>query len=215
MMKKIFWKGISGLLQIVFMIVLPFALLLKGSVWLHQSYGWPTIFALMAMFATVFLVLLVYVAMLWDWIVGPGKMSRRSIKFKSGLVFLLLLGFIGTTIFHLKSSHVKEPGIQAEYFQLHPLLRLGLGTFILMDSDLLVTDMARTPHDYDKMGLPRNQQSLHYPQDDGYAYAMDLRTKGHPEFRNRSMALFFELMGFETLRHVGTADHLHVALTPH
>lgn len=213
-MKKIILRSLSFGAQLLFMLVLPFLLLLRGSVWLYQAENWPYGLALLAMFAVVFVLLLIYVAMLYDWIVGPGQMTRRSIRFKASLVLLLMLGFLGYTLFHLQGSHAKAEAVQAEYTQLHPLLRLGLGTFILLDEDLLVTDLARTPHDYDAMGLPRQQRSLHYEQPGGYVHAMDLRTKGHRELRNRSMAIFFELMGFQTLRHVGTADHLHVALVP-
>lgn len=33
-----------------------------------------------------------------------------------------------------------------------------------------------------------------------------------PEWRNLAAELAFRAMGFHTLRHVGTADHLHVSL---
>jgi hypothetical protein len=49
-------------------------------------------------------------------------------------------------------------------------------------------------------------------QEDGYVHAMDLRTEGRTELRNRGIQLGFWLLGFSTLRHVGTADHLHVSL---
>jgi hypothetical protein len=52
------------------------------------------------------------------------------------------------------------------------------------------------------------------PQEDGYAYAVDIRTLGRPEWRTRLVSLYFRAMGFGTLRHVGTADHLHVYLEP-
>jgi len=43
---------------------------------------------------------------------------------------------------------------------------------------------------------------------------LDLRTIGRSERRNRLTAAYFQLMGFRTLRHLGTADHLHVSLPP-
>jgi hypothetical protein len=39
-----------------------------------------------------------------------------------------------------------------------------------------------------------------------------VRTNGRSKATNLLVELYFILMGFETLRHVGTADHLHVAL---
>jgi hypothetical protein len=62
------------------------------------------------------------------------------------------------------------------------------------------------------MGLPVNDGTLHYRQRDGWAHAVDLRTNGRGEVVNRLVELYFRVMGFRTLRHVGTADHLHVEL---
>ena len=76
----------------------------------------------------------------------------------------------------------------------------------------MVTDLGRTAEDYLKMGLPVNETSLHFKLDDRFVHALDLRTVGRTEWRNRLTAGYFRLMGFRTLRHVGTADHLHVSL---
>jgi len=75
-----------------------------------------------------------------------------------------------------------------------------------------VTDLARRPADYQTMGLPANDGSLHYLQPDGYVHAIDLRTAGRGFVRNRLVQAYFWSMGFGTLRHLGTADHLHVEL---
>ncbi len=63
-----------------------------------------------------------------------------------------------------------------------------------------------------RAGLPANESSLHFRQDDGFVHALDLRTVNRPEWRNLAAELAFRAMGFRTLRHVGTADHLHVSL---
>ncbi len=62
------------------------------------------------------------------------------------------------------------------------------------------------------MGLPLYEGTLHFKQADGYAHAVDLRTLGHSAVRNFLMRGYCGVMGFRTLRHVGTADHLHVSL---
>ena len=82
----------------------------------------------------------------------------------------------------------------------------------LADRDVIITDMARRLPDYPKMGLRVLERSRHLRQPDGYAHALDLRTAGRGIIRNGLTQLYFELMGFETLRHEGTADHLHVEL---
>jgi hypothetical protein len=62
------------------------------------------------------------------------------------------------------------------------------------------------------MGLPVFENSLHFEQESGYVHAVDLRTIGQSEFRNLMLEYSFRLLGFRTLRHTGTADHLHVEI---
>ena len=95
-----------------------------------------------------------------------------------------------------------------------PILRVAVSTLLLADREGVLTGTGRTVEDYDRWGLPVNESSLHLPQEDGYVYAVDIRTAGRPEWQNRCVELYFRTMGFETLRHVGTADHLHVNLVP-
>jgi len=78
--------------------------------------------------------------------------------------------------------------------------------------ELVVTDIERRPISYAAMQLPRPLHSLHYLQDDGTVHALDLRTGGRGALRNGLVRLYFEVLGFDTLRHRGTADHLHVRL---
>ncbi len=75
-----------------------------------------------------------------------------------------------------------------------------------------MTDTRRTRGDYTSMGLAPLRRSLHYVQEDGYVHAVDLRTAGRDEWRNGLLRGYFAVMGFPTLRHVGTWDHLHVSL---
>ena len=108
--------------------------------------------------------------------------------------------------------NVKAQRIRDEYTALHPLLRIAVSSVVLADTDLVITDMARTHGDYNQMGLQTMRRSMHYRQKDSYVHAVDLRTMGQAEWRNHFMIWYFQLMGFRTLRHVGTADHLHVSL---
>ena len=195
------------------MLILPFILLIRGSVWLYETYQWPSWLALVASVAVVCILLLIYVAMIYDALIGPGKMTRTSIKVKSVLVVCLMLGFVGYSLFNLSGKNAKSEEVRKEYLALHPFLKLSVGTLVLIDEGMLVTDMSRSSHDYQQMGLPSLKHSLHYKQSNGYVHALDLRTKGRSEFRNTALAFYFKLLGFNTLRHVGTADHLHVSLS--
>jgi hypothetical protein len=126
-----------------------------------------------------------------------------------------LLAVVGAyslyALIYLSSMNVKG-GVQDTYHSLHPLLRVANSTFILFDQDLVVTDMERESEDYASMGMPVYERSLHFRQADGYAHAVDLRTIGRSAWRNWLMGAYFRAMGFRTVRHVGTADHLHVSL---
>jgi len=119
---------------------------------------------------------------------------------------------VGYGLVSLGAQHTKSDAVQATYHQLHPLLRLATSTWVLADADLVVTDVARSREDYARMGLPVNEHSLHFPQATGYVHALDLRTRGRPEWQNRLVTRYYQSMGFRTLRHTGTADHLHISL---
>ena len=123
-----------------------------------------------------------------------------------------MVAYCGYALIYLSSANAKSDRVRAYYASLHPLLRVALSTLILADRDLVVTDLAREPEAYAAMGLAPNDGSLHYVQRDGYAHAADLRTAGRGELENRLVQAYFWSMGFATLRHVGTGDHLHVEL---
>jgi hypothetical protein len=120
--------------------------------------------------------------------------------------------FCAFSLLYLSASNTKSAEIRAAYARLHPILRLAVGTVRLVDTRLVVTDIERIPISYAAMQLARPVHSLHYAQDDGTVHALDLRTGGRGALRNGLVRFYFELLGFETLRHVGTADHLHVRL---
>jgi len=113
---------------------------------------------------------------------------------------------------YLSRVNTKSDSVRAYYRSVNPILRIALSTIVLVDPDLVVTDMGRVAADYRRMRLPVNERTRHYRQPNGYVHAVDLRTRGRWEIRNRAVQLYFWSMGFSTLRHVGTADHLHVQL---
>ena len=123
---------------------------------------------------------------------------------------MLVGGFVLYGMVFLSTSNSKSTEVNQEFYLLQPILRLGRSTLFLIDRKTIVTDASRMPEDYSKMGLKTNARSLHFKQKDGSAYALDLRTKGRLEFGNSLLRGYFWMMGFKTIRHVGTADHLHV-----
>ena len=187
---------------------LPFLALVKVAVVLYQRGGYPTALALAGGAACTTLVVTAYAA--WAWHRFTGRVRLALVARRVALP--LVVAYSAYALVYLSAGNAKSPQVRAYYASLHPLLRVALSTVILVDRDLVVTDLARRPADYQTMGLPANDGSLHYLQPDGYVHAIDLRTAGRGFVRNRLVQAYFWSMGFGTLRHLGTADHLHVEL---
>lgn len=198
---------LQGLLRLVAIVALPFVVLVRGAVFFHEHGHVPTWLALLvAALLTIGLVTL-YAAWLLRTLTG-----RSPVLLLAKWVALPLVAFYcGVSLVYLSRVNAK-PEVRAYYTSVHPLLRLALSTWILVDDRLVVTDMRRAREDYARMRLPVNETSLHYRQSDGWVHAVDFRTANRGSFRNRLVQVYFWMMGFDTLRHVGTADHLHVEL---
>lgn len=206
-------KVLGFLAKIVLLLAFPFFLFLRGNIWLFQNQEWNEWLAIAGMSVVVFFVVLIMTLMLWDWMAGPRSLNRRAVKFQKMVVGILVLGYVGMTLFNLSGRNAKSDTVRKEYRALHPFLRMAVGTWVWLDRDLMITDGARYPEDYQKMGLKSKKNSLHYKQSSGYVHAMDLRTNGRGKVRNALLKGYFQLLGFNTLRHYGTGDHLHVSLS--
>jgi len=128
------------------------------------------------------------------------------------MLIAVIAGYGMYGLLYLSSGNTKNPELSDGYASLHPLMRLGASIYFLFDRDVVVTDLERTPEDYLQMGLPITEASLHFKLEDRYVHAMDLRTIGRSPSRNRLMVAYFRIMGFRSLHHVASADHLHVSL---
>jgi hypothetical protein len=188
--------------------VLPFLAFVKVAVYLYQREGWPTALALAGGIACTAAVVTAYGAWAWHRFIGRVRLALVARRFALPLV----VAYCGYALIYLSSANAKSERVRAYYASLHPLLRVALSTLIIADRDVVITDLARGPEDYTAMGLAPNDGSLHYVQRDGYAHAADLRTAGRGIVKNRLVQLYFWSMGFGTLRHTGTSDHLHVEL---
>ena len=205
--KRTPWRWWAWLLLVVLAAGLPFVALVRLAVFLYASYGMPTWVALGLAAFGVTALLTAYAALLSYRLSGRWRLSWTS-----RVAGLLVAVYCGYALAYVSVANVKTSEVQATYTALHPLLRLATSTLILADGGLVITDTAREAADYARMGLPVRQRSLHYRQADGWSHAIDLRTSGRAAWQNAWIETYFEAMGFQTLRHVGTADHLHVAL---
>lgn len=200
------------LTKILLFLILPFIILIRGSVYIHENYEYLPYVSLLGGIIVTTLILLIYFTVFYSFIfktIGSGEILKRT----AIAAFLIVGGYCLHGLFFISSKNVKSAELRRELTDLHPILRIAVSTIILLDKDLIISDASRVPEDYRKMGLPSKSSSLHYRQKDGYAYALDLRTNTRTEIRNFLLKAYFWMMGFNTLRHGGTGDHLHISLS--
>lgn len=200
---RLLWPVVKVILLLAF----PFFLLVRGSVYAYSELGWGTWGSTAAGVVATLLVVVAY--SMWAWRRLTGRKLPRLLR--RGVI---AVGIASTAygLLYLSASNAKGPELRQEFRSLHPLLRLGASTMMLADREAVLTGLGRTVEDYLKMGLPVNESSLHFKLADRYVHALDVRTMGRPEWKNRLTYGYFWAMGFRTLRHVGTADHIHVSL---
>ncbi len=206
-------RALVLLAKFLLVAVLPFFVLVRVSMFLYSHYAYPTWLALAAGVGCTLVVLTAYAAWISRRLTGrvPLLVLARRVALP------VALAYCGYALLFLSSANAKTERVRSYYTTLHPLLRLALSTWILLDRDAVITDLARRPEDYAGLGLAVNDGSLHLVQRDGYVHAADLRTGGRGWIRNGLVRLYFWGMGFGTLRHAGrrrgaTVDHLHVEL---
>jgi hypothetical protein len=213
------WRALAGdvglaVLKVALIIALPFAVLVRGAVFIYEHGTrsvWLSVLTSAILTGGVITAYAVWIAR---------KLMRRGVRGTRALIMPLakwvalplVLFYCGYSLLYLASVNAKSAPVRAYYRSVHPLLRIALSTAILADRDILITDAGRVPEDYTRMGLPANSRTRHYKQADGWIHAVDLRTTGRGAIKNRGVQFYFWLMGFDTRRHVGTADHLHVEL---
>jgi len=213
------WRALAGdvglaVLKVAVIIALPFAVLVRGAVFIYEHGTRSVWLAVLTAGILTGGVVTAYAV----WIAR--RFTRRGGRGGRGLVMPLakwvalplVVFYCGYSLLYLATVNAKAGPVRAYYGSVHPLLRLALSTLILVDRDMLITDTGRVPEDYGRMGLPANNRTRHYKQADGWIHAVDLRTTGRGAIKNRGVQFYFWLMGFDTRRHVGTADHLHVDL---
>lgn len=208
MMRRLLFQ----LTKIAGLLVLPFLALIRTAGFLYESYGWLPWAAILGGVMTSAFLLFIYLVYVQAWLRGALG-NLRSMRRTYWLATALVVVYCLPALFYISTSNTKHTEVAEEFTSLHPILRLGISTLVFLDKDLILTDASRNPEDYHKMGLQVNHRSLHYTQSSGYAHAVDIRTRGHSEFRNKLVKIYFNLMGFNTLRHVGTADHLHISIS--
>ena len=204
------WTVVRVALLGTLVLLLPFVVLVRSVVYFYAHRGFAAWLAIGAALGLSLALVSIYAA--WASFRLTGRVHLRAAIRWVALPLVALYG--GYSLLYLSQMNAKGPEVLSYYRSLHPVLRVALSTLVVVDRHLVITDLRREPADYAALGLPAAEASLHYPQPDGYVHALDLRTIGRSAWRNVLVAGYFRAMGFRTLRHVGTADHLHVALPP-
>ena len=199
---------VLGLGKFALILALPFLVYVRSAVGLYSQGGLSPVMSVIGAGMITAALLAVYAA----WLSRRFRGRKRAESIMRWVGIPTLIAWAMYSLFYLASANAKSAEVRNEYRSLHPVLRVAVATAIMGDGDLVLTDSRRVAGDYGRMGLPVNQRTKHYEQKNGWVHAVDLRTTGRGEIRNRALQAYFSLMGFQTLRHVGTADHLHVQL---
>ena len=199
---------VYGILKVALILALPFVVYVRTSVGLYSSGGLSPWLSVVGGAAVTILLVALYAA--WLSRRFRGRARAKSILQWVGLP--TAAAWCLYSLMYLSSGNAKSEEVRQYYRALHPVLRVAVATAILGDGSMVITDMRRVSSDYTRIGLPINERTKHYQQKNGWVHAVDLRTNGRSEVRNVAIQFYFTLMGFQTLRHVGTADHLHVQL---
>jgi len=134
-------------------------------------------------------------------------LEKVSMKGRFQLISILVACVIYTVTFYDQVTF-KTNATLAEFGDLHPMLQLAVRN---LDKKTVVTDITRDKKFYKRRGLKENKNSPHYIKN-GWSNAVDIRTNGEGFIRNSFVRAYFWVLGFDTLRHVGTSDHLHVQI---
>lgn len=203
------WKPWAvAALKIAAIVALPFFVYVRASVYFYSKLGWSPWLAVGGAVVLTLAIIALYATLLARRMLPGTRASAmaRTIAVPAAASWLLY------SMLFLARVNAKSDNVQSYYWSLHPVLRAAVSTVMIVDPSAVVTDMQRVPADYGRMGLPVNKTTRHYVQADGWVHAVDIRTTGRSEPRNVALQFYFWAMGFSTLRHVGTADHLHVQL---
>jgi hypothetical protein len=199
--------GLGTALKILAVALLP-AVFVRSAVEFYRA-GYGTTLTIICAAIVVLIVLSLLVVALSGHVVA--KRARFGVILRWVALPAVVL-WSAYSLFYLSQANAKTPGVRAAYTSLHPVLRLAVSSAIVADGDLVVTDARRTADDYRRMKLPVFERTMHYPQPDSWVHAIDVRTIGHNDVRNFALGWYFRAVGLRVVRHVGTADHLHVEL---
>jgi len=194
-------------LILVFLYILQIFILLKGSVFIYSNYSLNVWLSILFASLLVSFILTCYLSFyIWK------KLRTINLKLIATLSLIPIILCSSFLLLYKSEGNMKTNEISSSFKQLHPLLKIAINLISIMDNKIIITDIAREKKFYKHIGLSENNESLHFIQKDGYVHAVDIRTLYRSEFRNWIVKWYFRILGFNVLRHVGTANHMHVSI---
>src|SRR5688572_16604846 len=185
---------VLGLGKFALVLALPFLVYVRSAVGLYSQGGLSPMLSVIGAGMVTAGLLAGYAA----WLSRRFKGRARAESIMRWVAIPTMVAWCAYSLLYIASANAKSGEVRQEYRSMHPVLRLAVATAIMGDGDLVLTDSRRVAGDYTKMGLRVNDRTKHYAQKNGWVHAVDLRTNGRSEIRNRALQLYFALMGFQT-----------------
>lgn len=122
-------KFIYNLFKIVLLLVLPFILLVRGAVFLHEHHTGSPWLALLGGMMMAAVVLFVYLSFAYGKLTGKLGDSDNLMR-RSALALVLVIGYGVYGLVFISGANTKHDEVRREYTSLHPVLRVAISTIV-------------------------------------------------------------------------------------
>ena len=121
-----------SIVRLILLLVLPFILLIRGSVYFHSNYEWSPWFSVLGGGGVTALALVIYLIYFKGKIFNKGS-SATSVKRKLFFAVMLVIGYSAHALFYFSDANAKTKTVKNEFTSLHPILRLSTSTILFLD----------------------------------------------------------------------------------
>ncbi len=120
-------KFILRIFYLLFLLLLPFILLIRVAVGMHEQYAWNGWLALLVSGSVTSLIVLIYFSFLYSKITGKVG-DWMAFKRRAYAAGFLVFAFAAYGLFYISGENMKHREIRSEYRELHPILRMSVST---------------------------------------------------------------------------------------
>src|SRR5204862_6649692 len=133
---------LSAIAKVALIIALPFAVLVRGSVFIYEHGTrsvWLAVLTAAVLTAGVVTAYAVWIARRFTKRGGKGGRAL-VLPLAKWVALPLVVFYCGYSLLYLASVHAKSAPVRAYYTSVHTLLRLALSTATLVDRYIIITD---------------------------------------------------------------------------